>query len=43
VPRPRDAEAYWREVDHERAAMSASAGIWQRIRAALSLRTFKRS
>jgi hypothetical protein len=42
VPRPRDAEAYWREVDHERATMSASVGRWQRIRAALSLTTFRR-
>ena len=37
-----DAEAYWREVDHERATMSASVGRWHRIRAALSLTTFRR-
>ena len=42
VPRPRDAEAYWRQVDKERDSMSASVGRWQRIRAALSLTTFRR-
>ncbi len=42
VPRPRDAEAYWRQVDKEREAMSAAVSRWQRIRAALSLTTFRR-
>ena len=42
VPRPRDAEAFWRDVDEERATMSASVGRWQRIRAALNLTTFRR-
>ncbi len=42
VPRPRDAEAFWRDVDQERATMSASVGRWQRIRAALNLTTFRR-
>jgi hypothetical protein len=42
LPRPREAEAYWREVDQERATMSASVGRWQRIRAALNLTTFRR-
>ena len=41
VPRPRDAESYWRQVDKEREAMSASVSRWQRIRAALNLTTFK--
>jgi hypothetical protein len=41
VPRPRDAEAYWRQVDKEREAMSASVSRWHRIRAALNLTTFK--
>jgi hypothetical protein len=41
VPRPRDAEAYWRQVDKEREAMSASVSWWHRIRAALSLTTFR--
>ena len=43
VPRPRDAEAYWRQVDKEREAMSASVSRWQRIRAALNLTTFRRA
>jgi hypothetical protein len=41
LPRPRDAESYWREIDAERRAMSAAAGRWQRVRAALSLTTFR--
>jgi hypothetical protein len=43
VPRPRDAEAYWRQVDREREAMSASVSRWHRVRAALNLTTFKRA
>ena len=43
VPRPRDAEEYWRQVDKEREAMSAAVSRWQRIRAALNLTTFRRA
>ena len=43
VPRPRDAEAYWRQVDKEREAMSASVSRWLRLRAALNLTTFRRT
>ena len=42
VPRPRDAEDYWRQVDKEREAMSASVSTWQRLKAALNLTTFRR-
>jgi hypothetical protein len=42
IPRPRDAEAFWRQVDREREQMSASVSWWRRVRAALSLRTFRR-
>ncbi len=40
VPRPRDAEAYWEQVDKEREAMSASVSRWQRVKAALNVTTF---
>jgi hypothetical protein len=43
VPRPRDAEDFWRLVDREREAMSASVGRWQRLRAALNPVTFRRA
>jgi hypothetical protein len=43
LPRPRDAEAFWRQVDRERHAMSASVSRTRRFRAALSLATFKRA
>jgi hypothetical protein len=43
VPRPRDAEAYWRQVDKEREAMSASVSWWKRFKAALNVTTFKRT
>jgi len=43
LPRPREAEAFWQQVDKERETMSASASRWQRIRAALSLTTFLRA
>ncbi len=41
LPRPRDAEAYWHDVDAEREAMSAAASRFQRFRAALNLTTFR--
>ena len=40
-PRPSDAEAFWREVDAQRHAMSSAVSPWRRVRAALSLRTFR--
>jgi hypothetical protein len=43
VPRPLDAEDYWRQVDRERDLMSASVSWWQRFRAALNLTTFRRT
>jgi Transglutaminase-like superfamily len=43
VPRPRDADTFWEQVDKEREAMSASVSRWQRLRAALSLATFARA
>jgi hypothetical protein len=42
LPRPRDAEAFWRQVDREREMMSASVSWWGRLKAALSLTTFRR-
>ncbi len=42
LPRPRDAESYWREIDAERQAMSDGVSLGKRIRAALSLTTFRR-
>ena len=41
LPRPRDAEAYWHDIDREREAMSAAASRFQRFRAALNLTTFR--
>jgi hypothetical protein len=42
-PAAEAAEAFWRAVDAERRAMSASVDRWRRLRAALDLRTFRRS
>jgi hypothetical protein len=36
------ADAFWRAVDAERLAMSASVDRWRRVRAALNLRSFRR-
>jgi hypothetical protein len=41
LPRPRDAESYWRAVDAERRAMSTEVGLSRRVRAALNLTTFR--
>jgi hypothetical protein len=41
VPRPRDADTFWEQVEKEREAMSASVSRWQRFRAALNLTTFR--
>ncbi|WP_151084478.1 transglutaminase-like domain-containing protein [Nocardioides cynanchi] len=41
-PAAEAAEAFWRAVDAERRAMSASADRGRRIRAALAVRTFRR-
>jgi len=41
VPRPREAEQYWKAVDAERRAMSTQVPRTRRVRAALSLTTFR--
>jgi len=41
-PRAEDAERFWRMVDAERATRAAGVGTWQRLRAAVSLRSFAR-
>jgi len=41
APPEEAAEEYWRAVDGERARLSAGATRWQRIKAALSLVTFR--
>jgi transglutaminase-like putative cysteine protease len=43
VPKPRDAEAFWKDVDTERRAMSALVPRSRRIKAALNLTTFRRA
>jgi hypothetical protein len=40
-PPEREAEAYWQEVDKARKQMSHDVGRWRRIRAALSLASFR--
>jgi hypothetical protein len=42
LPRPRDAESFWRAVDAERQAMSEEVSVFRRVRAALNLTTFRR-
>ena len=42
-PAAEAAEAFWRAVDAERRAMSASVDRWRRVRAALTVRTFRRT
>ncbi|WP_345801518.1 transglutaminase-like domain-containing protein [Microbacterium sp. AZCO] len=37
-----EAEEFWRIVDTERRGLSAEAGFWRRLRAAVSLRSFMR-
>jgi hypothetical protein len=43
TPLADEAEAFWTLVDAERRAMTASADRWRRLRAALDLRTFRRT
>ncbi|KRE96992.1 hypothetical protein ASG76_18370 [Nocardioides sp. Soil774] len=42
VPEPAAASTYWDSVDAERRAMSQQVGRWQRVRAAVSLRSLRR-
>ena len=42
VPEPAAAAAYWDSVDAERWSMSQQVGRWQRLRAAVSLRSLRR-
>ncbi|HOA86918.1 MAG TPA: transglutaminase-like domain-containing protein [Microbacteriaceae bacterium] len=41
-PRDEDAAHFWRMVEAERATRAAGVGAWQRLRAAVSLRSFAR-
>jgi hypothetical protein len=41
LPRPRDAESFWKAVDAERQAMSEGVSLSRRLRAALNLTTFR--
>lgn len=43
APTEAEAEEYWRLVDDDRRALRRDAGLWQRARAAVSLRSFLRS
>jgi hypothetical protein len=43
VPAEAAATAYWRDIDAERRALTASVDRWRRMRAALNLRSFRRS
>ncbi|KAA9108509.1 transglutaminase domain-containing protein [Microbacterium rhizomatis] len=38
----REAEEYWRDVDADRAAFTTGSGVWRRVLAAVSLRSFLR-
>ena len=42
VPEAAAATTYWQSVDAERRAMSLQVGRWQRVRAAISLRSLRR-
>ncbi|WP_110182938.1 transglutaminase domain-containing protein [Nocardioides solisilvae] len=42
-PAPEEAESYWRAVEEERRTMLAGLTRWQRLRAALSLASFRSS
>ena len=41
VPAEAAAATYWESVDAERRAMSREVGTWQRLRAAVSLRSLR--
>ena len=41
VPAEAAAATYWESVDAERRAMSQEVGTWQRLRAAVSLRSLR--
>ena len=41
VPAEAAAATYWETVDAERRAMSQEVGTWQRLRAAVSLRSLR--
>jgi len=43
APAEQEASDYWQAVDEERARLTASVPRWQRIKAALSLASFRRS
>ncbi len=43
VPEVAAASTYWESVDAERRAMSQDVGRWQRVRAAISLRSLRRT
>jgi hypothetical protein len=43
TPEEAAAATYWHSIDAERRAMSAEVGTWQRLRAAISLRSLRRS
>lgn len=43
VPEASAAATYWESVDAERRAMSQEVGRWQRVRAAISLRSLRRT
>ena len=42
APEPAAATTYWEQVDAERRSMSQEVGRWQRVRAAISLRSLRR-
>jgi hypothetical protein len=42
-PQPQDAESYWRDVDSARRGLRRGRGFWSRIRAAISLRSWRRA
>ncbi|NYE37180.1 hypothetical protein F4692_002313 [Nocardioides cavernae] len=43
APEPGAATTYWESIDAERRAMSQEVGRWQRVRAAISLRSLRRT
>ncbi|WP_210439944.1 transglutaminase-like domain-containing protein [Nocardioides xinjiangensis] len=43
TPEAGAARSYWEQVDAERRAMSQEVGRWQRVRAAISLRSLRRT